>query len=406
MRIAKSVKILYFTYMQKDPENAHAEYMTGFCTKAIHVGNKPDPQTNAITVPIYAVSSFRVTSKEQKYMYSRVANPTRDALETNLACLEKAKFCVSASSGMAACSLVMHIFNQGAHILCSENVYPDVRKYMEGIAKSAEGLKVEFADFSNLEAIKEKFKTGVHGVWVESPGGATLEVYNIPELAKICGEHGAILIVDNTVLSPYLMNPLEMGASIVVHSCTDAINGHNDVLMGAVMTNNDKIYEGLRGCSMLMGCFPGAFDCYMVLRGTKTLGIRMDESLENAGELAKLLAENPKVEECIYPGLSSHKGHELLKKQAKGFGSMIGLRLKGGEEAAKKFCQELTVFTRTVGGGCLESMVYIPACTTYKDLPEDLCKKLGVTKNLVMLSIGNEDLEDLKKDLIEALSKI
>lgn len=392
--------------MEKDPKTSLAEYMTGFCTKAIHVGNETDPQTHAITVPIYAVSSFKVTSLSQKYFYSRSSNPTRDALETNLASLEKAKFCVTASSGMAACSIVMHIFDQGSHILCSENVHPDIRKYMEGLAKSAEGLKVEFADFSNLEAVKEKVKAGVHGVWVESPGGATLEVYNIPELAEICGEYQAMLIVDNTILSPYLMNPLELGASIVVYSCTNAINGHNDVLMGAVMTNNEQIYAGLKRGSVYMGCFPGPLDCYMVLRSTKTLGVRMDESLGNAGELAKLLAENSKVEECIYPGLSSHKGHELLKKQAKGFGTMIGLRLKDGEEAAKKFCQELAVFTRTVGGGCVDSMVYIPACTIYKEISEDLCKKLGVTKNLVMLSIGNEDLEDLKKDLVQALSKI
>eukprot|EP00826_Nyctotherus_ovalis_P000901 TRINITY_DN10077_c0_g4_i4.p1 TRINITY_DN10077_c0_g4~~TRINITY_DN10077_c0_g4_i4.p1 ORF type:complete len:393 (-),score=87.69 TRINITY_DN10077_c0_g4_i4:141-1319(-) len=392
--------------MEKNPATDHAEYMNGFGTKAIHVGNEPDPQTNAVTVPIYPTSSFVVKDRAQKYFYSRASNPTRSALETNLAALEQAQLCVTASSGMAACSLIMHVFNVGDSILCSENVHPDVRKYMEKMARSSEGLKVEFADLNNLELVKEKVKSGVKGVWVESPGGAILEVFNIPELAKICSESKALLIVDNTVLSPYLQNPLKLGAAMVIHSCTNSINGHNDTLMGAVMTNEEAIYKGLKRGSMYMGCFPSPFDCYLVLRGTKTLGPRMDESEEISNALAKILSTHEKIEECIYPGLSSHKGHELLKRQAKGFGANIAVRVKGGEEAAKKLCKELKVFTRTVGGGCVESMAYIPATTIYKEMSEEEHKKVGVTKNLVMLSIGNEDLEDLKNDLIQALNKI
>ena len=392
---------------QQVKEKAHAEnYFEGFNTRAVHIGNEPDPQTHSVTVPIYLASTFEVVADAQKYVYARLGNPTRTALESNLASLEKAKFCVCASSGLAACCLIMHLFKPGESILCSDDVYPGVRKYMKDMASVAEGIQVDFADLSDLETVKKSVKPTTKAVWIESPGHVTAKIFDIAGIANICKERNILLIVDNSTLSPYLQNPLSLGASLVLHSCTNSICGHSDVLMGAIMLNDETLYPLLRKGSILMGSTPSAFDCYLVLRGVKTLGVRMDEAQANAMELAKLLSTHSKIEQCIYPGLSSHRGHEALKAQAKGFGAVMSIKLKGAIESAKKFCSRLRLFAKTTGAGGVESTVHIPAVSTYKETGEDVRKQLGVTENLITLSIGIEDVADLKQDLISALDQL
>ncbi len=381
-------------------------YWTGFSTKAIHVGNEPDPETKAVTVPVVMSSTFVVASPTQKYSYGRCGNPTRAALEQNLAALEGAKHCVCTTSGMSACCLVMHLFKTGEHVIVCQDVYGGVRKYMEDMATNCEGLNIDFADLSSPENLTKLVKPNTRAVWVETVTNPLLRVNDIVALAKICHDKHILLIVDNTFLSPYLQNPLSLGASIVVHSCTAYIGGHDDILMGAIMTSDSTIYSQLMRNSILLGHCPGPLDCYLVLRGVKTLSVRMDEAQSNAQTLATVLAKHPKVEQCVYPGLDTHPGHSTLKKEARGFGAVIALKVKGGAEAAKKFCSALSLFTHAVSVGGVESLVTIPALTTHKDMTAETRKALGIGENLVRLSIGLEDEEDLKADLLHALDQI
>ena len=380
--------------------------MTGFNSKAIHVGNKPDPLTHAIAVPIYMTSTFEIVDKDQKFCYSRVSNPTKSALEENLASLEGAKYCVVSTSGLSACCLIMHLFKPKDHIICSYDLYGGITHYMNDMATNSQGLDTELVDLSSPEILLKLIKPTTRAVWLESPSNPILKVYDIITIAKICKEKNVLLIVDNTFMSPYLQNPLSLGADIVMHSCTKYIGGHADLLMGAVMTSNEDLYNKIKLNCILLGPTASPFDCYLCLRGVKTLGVRMDEAQENSMKLAKVLATHPKVEECIYPGLPSHPGQELLKKQAKGFGAMITIKVKGGAEAARKLCESVTVFQYAASLGGTESLMIPPYNTTHQEVSAETKKKLGITENMVRISVGIEDFEDLKDDILQALNTI
>lgn len=382
------------------------EYFTGFNTKAIHVGNEPDPATYAVSVPIYMTSNFVIVNDNQKYHYSRAQNPTRSALQADLASLEKAKYCVCCASGISACGLVMHLFKPGEHILCCEDINPAFRNLMQDITKSAEGVIVDFADIVNVSSVKNNLRKETKAVWLESPSHSKLRANDIKGIAKVCKENNLIFIVDNTTLSPYLCNPLELGASIVIHWCSNLICGHGDVMMGAVMTNDETLYTNINRYCILLGCIASPFDSYLVLRGVKTLGVRLDEALKNTIEIAKLLENHPKLEKIIYPGLEKDVSNEILEKQAKGYGTQITIFIKGGLANAEKFLNKLAVIQKSIGLGGVISTGHIPIKTTYKNLDAEIVKKMGITENMVKLSIGIEDFEDLKKDILNALNGI
>jgi cystathionine gamma-lyase len=328
------------------------------------------------------------------------------ALEENLAALEGGKYCICTSSGMAACCLILHLLKPNDHLIASIDLYGGTTNFLNDLAPNSQGINVEKIDFCDLASFESAIKPATRMVMIETPTNPTLKVYDLIEIAKICKKHNLIMAVDNTFMSPYLQNPLALGADIVMHSCTKYIGGHADLVMGAVITANDALHTQLRQASILLGPCPSPFDCYLALRGVKTMALRIDASQKNAMQLAELLAKHPKIEECWYPGLASHAGHALMKKQARGFGGMITVKVKGAPELAKKLCDSLTLFTHAVSLGGVESLVTIPAMITHKAVPLDVRQKLGITDNMVRLSIGIEDYEDLKDDLLLALEKL
>ena len=375
----------------------------GFSTRSIHVGSHSDPTTGAIVPPIHVSSTYEVYSEAPpKFIYGRFDNPTRTALETTLASLEKAKHCIATSSGLAAVSIVYHMLKPGDHVVANDDLYGGTTNYLLEQGTQSEGVNVDFIDLRDLNAFKAGIKENTKLVWAETPTNPTLKVLDVEALAKICKEKNLILVVDNTFLTPCLQNPLEFGADIVIHSCTKYIGGHSDIIMGAAMTNNEELFKKMKKNASSLGCCPGPFDCYLATRGIKTLSIRVAKAQENAMKLAEELLKHPKITEVIYPGLKTHPEHELIKKYARGFGSMITIKLKDATKA-NDFYKKLSIFGHAVSLGGVESLVSIPVMITHKAVPKDLREKLGITDSMVRLSIGIEDFEDLRDDLLQAL---
>lgn len=326
--------------------------------------------------------------------------------QKTLADVEGAKYCIATSSGMAACDLVCRLMKPGDHIIVSDDLYGGCTGYFLNIAKDNGGLNVDAIDLRDLKVIEATFKSNTKLVWVETPTNPTLKIIDIEGISKLCKAHNAILAVDNTFMTPFLQSPLKLGADIVIHSCTKYIGGHSDIIMGAVLTSDDKIYEVLRKAATFTGGCPGPFDCYLATRGLKTLGLRVSRSQESAMKLAELLENHPKVEKVLYPGLKSHPGYELSKKQTRGTGSMISVFIKGGSKAANTFYNNLVLFGHAVSLGGVESLVSLPVMVTHKPVPPEIREKLGITDNMVRLSVGIEDYEDLKNDITHALDSI
>ena len=378
----------------------------GFGTKAIHAGQRPDPSTGAIMTPIYQTSTFVQQSPGKiigEYDYSRAANPTRTAIEANLAALEGGKHGLCFSSGVAATGAVLHTLSAGDNVLLCDDVYGGTNRLFHRIFKQL-GIETTLVDMTDLEATKAAFKDNTKLVWVETPTNPTLKVIDIEEVCKIAKAKGARVAVDNTFATPYLQNPLALGADIVCHSTTKYIGGHSDAIGGALITNDAEIHKELKFIQLSEGAVPGIMECFLLLRSTKTLHIRMERHCENARKIAEYLSSHDAVEKVIYPGLESHPQHEIAKKQMSDFGGMVTIYLKGDIEKARSMLERVHLFGLAESLGGVESLIEHPAIMTHASVPPEQRAKLGISDSLVRLSVGIENVDDLIKDLEQALA--
>ncbi|MDP3143375.1 MAG: cystathionine gamma-synthase [Candidatus Omnitrophota bacterium] len=376
-----------------------------FETRAIHDGQKPDPATGAVIVPIYQTSTFeqQAIGKHKGFEYSRTGNPTRQALEDALASLERGKYGLAFASGVAATTAVFNLLRPGDHALVGDDLYGGTYRLLERVFKPW-GLEVTYADVDNISSFKKAIQKNTKIIWIETPTNPLLKIVDIKELAKLAKANRIPLTVDNTFASPYFQRPLELGADIVVHSTTKYLAGHSDIIGGAVVTSDEKIYGELKFYQNAAGAVPGPFDSWLVLRGIKTLAVRMREHEANAQYLAEYLEKHPQIERVYYPGLPSHEQHSLAQKQMDGFGGMISIELKGGLPKVERFLSKLKVFLLAESLGGVESLVCYPSRMTHSALSRGERLKRGIKDNLVRLSVGIENKFDLKEDLKRALA--
>lgn len=378
-----------------------------FETKVIHVGGEPDPTTGAIMPPIYQTSTFVQSSpgEHKGYEYTRSHNPTRSRLEECLASLENAKHCLVTSSGLAASTLIMHMLPKGSKIICGDDVYGGTyRLFTKVFPDIHEFHFVDTTDHKKLENEIQRIKPAL--VWLETPTNPLLKISDIEIISGLAKKAGALTVVDNTFMSPFFQNPLTLGADLVIHSMTKFINGHSDVVGGAVMMNSDEIRDKLFYLQNAIGPSQSPFDSWLVLRGIKTLAVRMKAHERNATKLAYYLQEHSKVERVIYPGLKSHPQHDIAQRQMKGFGGMITFFLKGGIEESRRFLENVKLFSLAESLGGVESLVDHPAIMTHASIPKEVREGLGIYDNLIRLSVGIEDGDDLIADLEAAFSKV
>jgi cystathionine gamma-lyase len=376
-------------------------------TRAIHVGNKPDEITGSVIPPIYQTSTFVQSSPgvHKGYEYTRSHNPTRTRLEECLASLENANYCMVTSSGMSAVSLIFQSFPQGTKILCGDDVYGGTYRLLNTIYNDRFEIKhVNTCNTASVLSELASFKPNL--VWLESPTNPMLQISDIKAISDASHAVNAKVVVDNTFMSPYFQNPLDLGADMVLHSLTKYINGHSDVVGGAVMLNNKEQYDKLWYLQNSIGPSQSPFDSWLVLRGIKTLPLRMRAHEENAQEIARFLEAHPKVEKVIYPGLASHPQHELAKQQMSGFGGMLSLYLKGGIKESTTFLEEVNLFVLAESLGGVESLIEHPAIMTHASVPAKERAKLGIADNFIRISVGVEAVEDLKADLANALDQL
>ena len=379
-----------------------------FSTKAIHAGQEPEKITGAVNVPIFATSTYANESFDESkgYDYGRTINPTRVALETNIAALENGKYGFCFSSGMGAIDAVAKLLNKGDHVIVTSNVYGGTFRIFDKIFTRF-GIGFSWVDTSSYEEIGAALKPNTKMIYVETPSNPMLTLTDLDMISDIARVNKLISVVDNTFMSPFFQNPLDLGCDIVLHSTTKYINGHSDVIGGAVVTNNDKIAEQLKFIQNSVGAVPSPFDCYLILRATKTLALRMERHNANAVKIAQELEKNysGKVKKIIYPGLESHPQHSLAKTQMRGFGGIISIDL-GSFENAKIFFNGLKIFSRAESLGGVESLICHPVSMTHGAVPKEDRDKFGLTDGLVRLSVGIEDYEDLIEDIKGALNKI
>lgn len=384
----------------------------GFATDAVHAGQIPDPSTGALITPIYQTSTYVQESPgvHKGYEYGRTANPTRQALEKNIATLEKGRFGFAFGSGMAAISAIMGLVKEGDHVIVTDNVYGGTYRYFQQVMVDY-GLNFTFVDTSDLSQLEDGFTSRTRMVFVETPTNPLLKISDLQAIASWCKNKDLLFVVDNTFLSPYFQRPLELGADIVVHSSTKYLNGHSDVIGGIVVVNDEKIAERLGFLQNAVGAVPSPFDCWLILRATKTLHLRMRQHNDNALALANFLDRHPKIGKVYYPGLKSHPQHELAQKQQRdpygnpGFGGMISFET-GSWDKAKRLLENLSLFALAESLGGVESLVCHPASMTHASIPKEERERIGLTDGLVRLSVGVEDVSDLMADLENALAKI
>jgi cystathionine gamma-lyase len=389
--------------MSSDTDSPRAP---GFATRAVHAGQSPDPATGAIMTPVYLTSTYvqEWPDRHKGYDYSRTVHPTRRALEANLAALEGAEFGLCFASGMAAASTVIETLSSGDHVLCGNDLYGGTyRAFTKVFARF--GLKFSFVDMSDLAAVEAAFAPETRMVWVETPSNPLLKIADLRALSKLAHAKKAKLIVDNTFASPALQNPLSLGADAVVHSTTKYLGGHSDVIGGAVLTGDKALHEACKFVQNSLGAVPGPLDCFLVLRGTKTLALRMERHCANAAAVAKHLLAHPEVAKVHYPGLPAHPGHAVAKGQMRGFGGMISFELKGDLERAKRMISSCSVFSLAESLGGVESLIGHPASMTHGAIPREERLKAGLTDGLIRLSVGIEDEADLIADLDAAITK-
>jgi cystathionine beta-lyase/cystathionine gamma-synthase len=377
-----------------------------FETKAIHEGQESDPLTGSVIVPVYQTSTYEqeAIGRHKGYEYSRTGNPTRTALEQALASLESGEYGLAFASGQAATTAVVNLLKSGDHIVAGDDLYGGTWRLFERVFKNW-GLETTYVDIDDPDSFESAIRDTTRLIWVETPTNPLLKVIDIRKLAAIASRNNVLLAVDNTFASPYFQRPLEVGADIVVHSTTKYLGGHSDIVGGAVVTSNKHVYEVLKYYQNAAGGIPGPWDSWLVLRGIKTLAVRMREHESNAIFLARFLGGHPAVERVYYPGLESSPYHELAREQMSGFGGMISMELPGGLPGVEEFVSGLELFTLAESLGGVESLVCYPAKMTHGTLGAAERKRRGINDNLVRLSVGIENREDLREDLSSALRR-
>ncbi len=378
----------------------------GFATKAIHVGQDPDPATGATIVPIYQTSTYtqEAPGRHKGYEYSRTGNPTRAALEECVASLEDGDHGLAFASGLAATTAVMSLLSPGDHVVAGDDLYGGTYRLFDKVLPRTGGLEFTYADTTDPVSVERALRPETKLLWIETPTNPMLTLSDIGQLSGMARERGAVVAVDNTFASPYFQRPLSLGADIVVHSTTKYMGGHSDVVGGAVVTSDEDSYERMKFYQNAAGGVPGPFDSWIVLRGLKTLAVRMRQHEENALAVAGFLQDHPEVDTVNYPGLPSHPQHELAKKQMSGFSGMVSFTLRGGAEAAYAAVQKTEVFHFAESLGGVESLITHPATMTHAAIPREQREARGVTDGLMRLSVGIEDKEDLIADLDRAIS--
>ncbi|HED31530.1 MAG TPA: PLP-dependent transferase [Prosthecochloris aestuarii] len=375
-----------------------------FQADTIHAGVSPDPAYGAIMTPIYQSSTFifEDIGRHKGFDYTRSGNPTRKALEDNLAALEGASFAAAVTSGMAAITTVMHLFRSGDELICTDDCYGGTARLLKTLQQQF-GVIVRFENLRDPDRFEKLVTPATKAVWIETPSNPLLNLIDIEATAAIAKAHDLITIVDNTFLSPYLQRPFSLGADIVVHSTTKYLNGHSDVIGGALLSNSQELDEKLGTLVNTLGTCAQPFDCWLVLRGIKTLVPRMKEHLANAEKIADFLDSHPGVRQVFYPGLASHPQHELAKRQQKGFGAMVSFEVEGNIDDVHRVLKRTRVFSPAESLGGVESLIEHPATMSHLSMGEEHRRKAGITDNVVRLSIGIEDPDDLVADLDQAL---
>lgn len=372
-------------------------------TQLIHGGISQDPATGAVSFPIYQVSTYKQegVGGHKGFEYSRTGNPTRNALEVLIKDIEGGTAGFAFGSGMAAITAVIMLFNSGDHVILTDDVYGGTFRVMTKVLNRF-GIDSTFVDTSNLDNIKSEIRPNTKAIYLETPTNPLLKITDIEAAVKLAKEHQLLTIVDNTFSTPYWQNPIELGADIVLHSATKYIGGHSDVVAGLVVVNSDKLAEDLHFVQNSTGGVLGPQDSWLLIRGIKTLGIRMEETETNTAEIVKFLQSHPKVKKVFYPGIESHPNHEIAKKQARGFGGMVSFDV-GSAENADQLLSKIKYFTLAESLGAVESLISVPARMTHASIPAERRADLGITDGLVRISVGLEDVEDLIDDLTQAL---
>jgi cystathionine gamma-lyase len=375
-----------------------------FDTLAIHAGQQPDPTTGAVMTPVYFTSTYvQAGPGEHKgFEYSRTHNPTRFALEGCLAALEGAKHGLAFASGLAATDMVMHLLDAGDHVVCSDDVYGGTFRIFDKVFKR-QGISYSFVDLSNPDNLEPAITPKTKLIWVESPTNPMLKLIDLQRVAEVAKKRGLISVCDNTFMTPFFQRPLDLGFDVVVHSTTKYLNGHSDCVGGFAGTSRKDLADRMYFLQNAVGGVPSPMDSFLVLRGVKTLHLRMPRHQENAMKLAEVLGGHPKVAKVTYPGLRSHPQHDLARKQMKGFGGMMTFDVKGGLEAARSFLRAVKVFACAESLGGVESLIEHPAIMTHASVPKETREKLGISDGLIRLSVGVEDAQDLIDDLKQAL---
>lgn len=379
-----------------------------FGTKAVHAGVEPDPSTGAIMTPIYQTSTYvqESPSKHKGYAYARGANPTRNALQKSIAALENGKFGLCFSSGMGATDAVIKLLNPGDEVITSNDLYGGSYRMFKKVFERF-GIRFHFIDLTNAENIRSHVNKNTKLLWLETPSNPLMRIIDIKACTEIAKENNILVAVDNTFASPYLQNPLALGADIVMHSVTKYLSGHSDVIMGALVVNDEKLYQELAFITNSCGAVPGPQDSFLVLRGIKTLHLRMERHCFNGKKIAEYLANHPKVGKVYWPGFTDHPNHAIAKKQMTDFGGMLSFTLKNDNLAnAIKLMESVELFSLAESLGGVESLINHPASMTHASIPKEERIKNGLSDSLIRLSIGVEDVEDLMADLNQALEKV
>jgi cystathionine gamma-lyase len=379
----------------------HDDPTLGFGTRAIHAGQTPDPVTGAVMTPVYYTSTYAQTApgEHKGFEYSRTHNLTRFALEANLASLEGGKHGFCFASGLAATSTLMQLFDSGAHVIACDDLYGGTFRLFDKVYRRL-GFDFTYVDpVAGAAAVEAAIRPSTKLVWIETPTNPMLKLCDIAAVAEVCKKKGVLLAVDNTFMTPFLQRPLELGADIVCHSMTKYLNGHSDVVGGCLVVKDEELRQRIAFLQNAVGSVPSPMDSFLVMRGTKTLHVRMERHEQNARALAMWLESHPQVAKVIYPGLESHPQHALARKQQRGFGGMISFVLKGGLDESRRFLSACQVFTLAESLGGVESLVEHPAIMTHASIPADRRAALGIADGFIRLSVGIEDLADLRGDL-------
>lgn len=379
-----------------------------FNTRLIHAGVSPDPSTGAIMTPIFQTSTYvqSAPGEHQGYAYARGQNPTRHALELNLAALEGGSQAICFGSGLAATDAVLRLLKPGDEVLCTNDIYGGTYRLMQSLLSDF-GIKFTFVDMTQSSNLKDHVTPSTRMIWLETPTNPMLNIIDIKRATRSLEGMDVIVVVDNTFATPYLQNPIDLGADVVVHSATKYLGGHSDVVHGAVITKDDLLGDKIRFIQNAAGAVPGPMDCFLILRGIKTLHLRVQRSCENAAKIASFLLDHPKVSKVCYPGLASHPNHIIAKSQMKDYGGMVSFDLvENNEAAAVKLMSNTHLFSLAESLGGVESLIGHPASMTHASIPKEERLKVGLTDSMIRLSVGVEDVDDLIGDLSVALEKV